>query len=419
MPESTVIQGDPFLEMQQQERAELVQKADALKRIAVDMKRPLTDDEKSALTAYRERVQAIDEQLDVASFNFALDTQVAERIESLSPGGQLSRGGFQWPSAGHGLWDILHQSDREARGRYLAVQTRAAEHMGIGPVAGITPVAGSFENLHVDPNVGPVLDYNPKGMPFLSAIGITEAPNSMSFMRPRLVDPNFETGVGEQALQKGELPSKHFTFESDLLSLNTVGGYLNVSQQLLSLDPTSLNTIVNQLNARLSNALEQAAIAELSATTITVPLLDPSDAAAVQAALADAAALVFTATQQLPTWIATGPAGWSALASLTDAAGRPLYPPVAPTNPQGTGGGVTTFGLSPMGLNLIVSPAITGDEFYVGNSVGFEAYVKRYPVLEAVEPSVLGRQVAVAASSVFYRPTTTEPDVAGGIVKVG
>ena len=371
------------------------------------------------MTAYRDRVQQIDEQLDVASFNFALDTQVAERIESLSPSGALSRGGFQWPTAGHGLWDILHQNEREARSRYLAVHSRAAEHMGIGPVAGITPVAGSFENLHVDPNTGPVLDFNPSGMPFLNLIGITEAPNAMSFMRPRLVDPNFATGAGPQALQKAELPSKHFTFETDTLSLTTVGSYLNISQQLLTLDPTSLDTIVRQLNARLSYALETAAITELSATTVSVPLADPTDPAAVQAALADAAALVFTATKQLPSWIVAGPDGWASLASLTDAAGRPLYPPVAHVNPQGTGGGVTDFGLRPMGLNLVVSPAITGTEFYVGNSVGFEAYVKRYPVLEAVEPSVLGRQVAVAASSVFYRPTTAEPAVKAGIVKVG
>jgi hypothetical protein len=29
-------------------------------------------------------------------------------------------------------------------------------------------------------------------------------------------------------------------------------------------------------------------------------------------------------------------------------------------------------------------------------------------VLDAVEPSLLGRQVAVATSNVFYRPTTLE-----------
>jgi hypothetical protein len=104
---------------------------------------------------------------------------------------------------------------------------------------------------------------------------------------------------------------------------------------------------------------------------------------------------------------------------LTDAAGRPLYPPVNPVNAQGSGGGVTSFGLSPMGLNLIVTPAITGEEFYVGNGVGFEAYIKRFPVLEAVEPSVLGRQVAVSAAATFYLPVTTEPSTAGGIVKVG
>jgi hypothetical protein len=409
---------DPFLDQRMGERAELARKAQSIKDLAADMNRPLTEDEITQLRMYKEGVDQLDVQVDAASLNFALDVQVSERLQSLAPGGVLSRGGYEWPSAGHGLWDLLHQNDREARNRYQAVQVRAAEHMGIGPVAGITPVAGSFENLHVDPNVGPILDYYPDGMPFLTAVGITEPPNAMSFQRPRIVDPNFTTGVGPQALQKGEVPSKHFTFETDTVSLVTTAGYLNISQQLLSLDPTALGTIIGQLNRRLANALEIAALTELALTSITVPLADSSSAAAVQAALADAAALVFTATGQLPSWIVAGPTGWSNLASLTDAAGRPLYPPVNPVNAQGSGGGVTSFGLSPMGLNLIVSPAITGPDYYVGNSAGFEAYVKRFPVLEAVEPSVLGRQVAVGAASAFYRPTTSEPDVKAGVVKV-
>ena len=416
---SDTLTKDPFLDQRMSERAELARKAQSITDLAADMNRSLTEDEITQLRMYKAGVDDLDTQIDAASLNFALDAQVSERLEQLAPGGILSRGGYQWPSAGHALWDLLHQNEREARNRYQAVQVRAAEHMGIGPVAGITPVAGSFENIHVDPNVGPVLNFNPSGMPFLSAIGITEAPDAFTFNRPRLYDPHFTDGVGPQALQKGELPSKHFEFKSDPLTLVTTGSYINISQQLLTLDPTSLGTIVAQLNARLANSLETAAIAAIGATTITVPLAVGADAAAVQAALADAAALVFTATKQLPTWIVAGPEGWSNLAALTDAAGRPLYPPTAPVNPQGTGGGVTSFGLSPMGLNLVVTHAITGPEFYVGNSVGFEAYIKRFPVLEAVEPSVLGRQVAVSAAHAFYMPVTTEPATAGGIVKVG
>jgi hypothetical protein len=56
------------------------------------------------------------------------------------------------------------------------------------------------------------------------------------------------------------------------------------------------------------------------------------------------------------------------------------------------------------GLRVIVTPAIADNTFWVGNSYVIEGAIYRYPVLEAVEPSVLGRQIAVAASTAGYRP---------------
>jgi len=57
------------------------------------------------------------------------------------------------------------------------------------------------------------------------------------------------------------------------------------------------------------------------------------------------------------------------------------------------------------GLQAVVTPAITGDGFFVGGPAAIEGYIYRYPVLEAVEPSVLGRQVAVAVEAGTYKPT--------------
>ncbi len=58
--------------------------------------------------------------------------------------------------------------------------------------------------------------------------------------------------------------------------------------------------------------------------------------------------------------------------------------------------------------------------------MAFEAYVYSFPILEAVEPALLGRQVAVAEAMAFYRPTTKEagpadvpPAEANGAVRVG
>ena len=211
----------------------------------------------------------------------------------------------------------------------------------------------------------------------------------------------------------------------DNLNLTTVGGYLNVSQQLMSLHPTAWNIIVGQLQRRTAYAGEAAAIAELSLSGAHVPLAAGAGAKATIEALFEAAALVYTNTGELPTWIAYGPLGWQQLGSLTDLAERPLFPFLGAANALGTSS-LGDFNLGPLGLQQIVTPGITTSDIWVGNSLGLEAYSYPFPILEAIEPSLLGRQVAVAEAYAFYRPTTTEagaggtPPAAGnGAVRVG
>jgi len=99
-----------------------------------------------------------------------------------------------------------------------------------------------------------------------------------------------------------------------------------------------------------------------------------------------------------------GPLGWARLGSLVDAAGRPMFPYLGATNALGTANATNFFNVGPAGLQPIVTPAMTDATFWVGNSECIEGYIYRYPLMEAVEPSVLGRQVAVAASFAGYRP---------------
>jgi len=253
-----------------------------------------------------------------------------------------------------------------------------------------------------------VADVTPDGRPFLAAIGVRPAPSAMSFMRPRIVDPHIDDGVGHQTLEKAELVSKHFDFAADTLSLATYGGYLNVSQQLQTLLPSSLDIIIGQLNKRLARMTEKGALTELAKSTAKIPLAANADAATILAAIYDASALVYTNTGELAQWIAMGPNGWARLGSLVDLAGRPLFPYLGASNAFGTSSADSFAIGSVAGLRPVVTYGIADDTFWVGNSMALEAYEYRYPILEAVEPSVLGRQVAVASSLAYYRPTTKE-----------
>ena len=76
-------------------------------------------------------------------------------------------------------------------------------------------------------------------------------------------------------------------------------------------------------------------------------------------------------------------------------------------------GGPTNFTGNPVGLNMVVTPGITDDTFWVVNSLALEIYEQQVGQLSVVEPSVLGIQVAFAGYLGTYRPA---PD---GAVHVG
>jgi hypothetical protein len=286
--------------------------------------------------------------------------------------------------------------------------------------------AGGFGGLILNPVVGPVIDTSWGGTPFLDLIGPLPAPGPLNFMRPRIVDPNLNDGAGPQtgSKEKAELPSKKFDVLADPVQLSTVGSYLNLSLQAEALVAGSLDLVVTQLNRRTARAAENAVVAEAAKTTAQVTLAAGADAATTLAAIYEAAALVFTTTNELPTWLAMGPNGWAQLGSLVDLAGRPIFPSIGAINAPGTSV-ASGFGGTVAGLRTTVTPGITDTTMYMGNGVGMEAYIYRFPVLSQVEPSILGRQIAVAIALGLYSATTTEAGPGGtpaalkaGIVKI-
>jgi len=403
------------------ERNAVEGKIKTVETVAIDEKRDLRPEDLDTIRTYSERLKTIDSQLEVVTNNVRLNDSIADRIAAVNVDRPV--GGHTYRSASELLWDALRPNDNDARLRYAPVLKRAAEHMGT-KAENTVAVAGGFGGLWVAGPQGPVIDLHPKGRPWLSAIGVRPAPSSFSFTRPRIVDPNFATAAAVQDKEKQELSSKKFDIAADTLTLVTVGNYLNVSLQAEQFISGSLDIVINQLLARVAYAEETALAVEVAKTNSTVDLAADADGAAVRAAIFEAAALVYDQTGALPEWIAMGPQGWARLGSLVDLANRPLFPYVNPVNADGSMS-PSSFSISGIGLTGIVTPGIKDGSFFVGNELGVEAYEYRYPVLQAVEPSLLGRQVAVAASMVVYRPTTLEspdngvtPGEGNGVVKI-
>jgi HK97 family phage major capsid protein len=399
--------GDVLLDRLVQEREGRINLIRNITQAAADAERDLSEQDRDTITRAQARMVEIDQQLALISHELDMDNEVRDRLARLQPQ-SVAPATVQYRSAGDLLWDMLHASaDRDASHRYNRFVTRAAEHMGT-TAANTTPTAGGFAGLLVIPTVGTILDLVPGGRPLLSAMGVQPMPNGWAFMRPRVVDANVDTAMGVQTKEKAELTSKHFDILADNISPVTVGGYLNVSQQLLTFVSQSLDIIVGQMGKRLARYEEKAAYTAMSGAAFHVTLAAGATGAATLTAIYAASAQVYANTGELAQWIAMGPLGWARLGSLVDGNGRQMFPFLGAQNALGTSDASTFAMAGPAGLRSVVTYAIPDDSFYIGNQYGLEAYEYRFPLLETIEPSVLGRQMAVGASLAFYVPTTTE-----------
>jgi HK97 family phage major capsid protein len=393
----------------QEERTAKLKFIEDLSTTAVAESRDLSTNELEIITRAKDRIGQIDEQVKVLVRESDLDEQSQARLAKLAGaaiGG--SDAAVQYRSAGEYLHDYLNtivgEGDKRAKAtERLQRYHRAASHVTTGNFTGVFP----------DTIVGPLINTINTDRPLVSAIGVQQVPAGPSFRRPRLNDPNVATGVAPQAAQKDELVSQAFTITSDNVDLTTLGGYVNVARQVLDWGVASLEGIVAQLAARYSYATERAAVTEMQQSTSHVTLAAGADSDATLKAIYDAAGMVYTETGALPTTLAVGPLGWARLGSLTSSAGTAMFPFLNPVNAQGSMGGPTNFTGNPVGLNMVVTPGITDDTFWVVNSLALEIYEQQVGQLSVVEPSVLGIQVAFAGYLGTYRPA---PD---GAVHVG
>lgn len=385
------------------ERDQKLALIDQIAGVADDEGRDLLESENQTISNAQERVRSLNSQVDRLSQDLELAESAKNRIRTLDP--RVIASDFTYRSAGDFLYDLLHkQDDPDCGMRMGKFLKRAAEHMGFDK-ANTVAVAGGFNGLVVAPVVGPVLDPSPTGRPLFSLMGARQL-TALTFNRPRLIDPNFETGVAVVPKEKQEMASKAWDIVSEVVTTSRVGGYINVSEVLVEMLSGSLDMVVSHMNRRVEAYSERAVAAELDKTGAIVDLA-ADDSAAITTAIGEAAALVVANTGNLPTWVAMGPEAWGALIGVSDLAGRPLMPNVNPVNAFGTGGVDSYFG-SAFGLRSAVSPAITDKSIYMGNGFGLEVYERPMPLMQAFEPSLYGRQIAVATFLGFYAPITAE-----------
>jgi HK97 family phage major capsid protein len=380
--------------------AEVRANAETIYRNAREENRDPVESEQATLDRLAAKCDDLNAQLTLATRSYDVDAAVREKLDMI----RGAAAPVAYRHAGALMWDMLHaQSDTDAADRYRrGIVTpsiaRAAEHLGLDK-AHTVATAGGFNGLVVAPNVGPVLDPYPGDMPLFSALGATTI-TTATFQRPRIVDPNFKTSMSDNPQEKSESVSKAWDIVTESVKMSVVRGYINVSELLLEMVAESLSMVVGHMNARLAAMLEAKAVAAISDTTATVALGASATAAEVQAAVMQASGKVFTATQRPATWIAMGVQGWVRLGSLTNLAGDSIL--------QVGAGDATGTGASVFGLRPVLTAGIPDADLFVGNASSIEAYERRFPVMQALEPALFGRQIGVAGGYAFYDPITTE-----------
>jgi hypothetical protein len=289
---------------------------------------------------------------------------------------------------------------RDARER-LELYERAADHQKTGDNLGIVP----------DPIVGDVINFIDAARPIVSFVGPRNMP-SATWHRPKVTQSTAVAAqgtAGAAADEKLELTSQKMTITRLTGTAVTYGGYVNVSRQNIDFSsPSALDAVINDLAAQYAIETEAAIAAEL-ATTGTVAVgygVTPTNDT-VAAAVWEAAATVYAAVKGQ---------GRLLLAVAPDTLGTfgPLFAPVNPRDAQSPGLTAGTFGQGIMGsisgVPVAMSAGLASGEAFMFSTAAIEAYEQRVGALQAIEPSVLGTQVAYAG---YFTPLTIED---GGIV---
>lgn len=306
--------------------------------------------------------------------------------------------GIEYRSAGAYLIESWKAAvgDRQAAER-LDIFHRAAAHQTTVDNPGVVP----------DPIVGEVLNFIDAARPAVTAFGPRPVPGGPTFYRPKVTQ---NTLIAKQTAQKAELASQKMLISRLPVNVDTYGGYVNVSKQDVDWSrPQIMDLVIEDLAAQYAIETEEAFVNLLVASgTADGSIGAGADATAINRAVWTAAGLASVATKNIGSLVM--------IVSATDL-GKVAPAFTTPINPTQTSGfNAGNFGSGLMGniagIPVYMSTALAAGTAIVARTSAAEVYDQRNGTLSAVEPSVLGTQVAYYG---YFGAVLTQ---AGGIQKL-
>jgi HK97 family phage major capsid protein len=388
------------LESLRAQRAEQIAAMDAV--LSQIEGRDLVDAERGLLEASRERITALDAQIEPLEAYENMAAAHRETQAALGAPGPASATmphrmaaearGMEYRSAGAFMVDylrangIMERGIRDESAANRIIQTRAVADQTTGDTPGLlpTPIIGAVVS---------IIDSNRPLITSLGARGLGGIPGT-TFSRPKITQ---HTTVGVQATQKTQLSSQKMTVAGVNFTKATYGGTVDISRQDIDwTSPSAWDILIRDLAEVYSVQTETAiAAAFLAAATGTKPVLPATPV------LLDWAKAIYTAGmhsyqggQRMPKAIWCSLDVWAALGSLVDT--TRVVIPVDTTREMGAPGtqSLRDFSGDLFGLPRIVVPTFAAKTCIVGPIDLYEVYEEVIGLLSVVEPSILGVQVA-------------------------
>jgi len=363
--------------------------------------RDLVDAETANLTSARERIAELDGQiLPLREFETLRGDAASGTGRALGPAGAdpesrgLSAGGHRYASPGAYLVDHLRaRGDRRhnvppdpAAAARLAA---AVENQTTADTPGLLPT----------PIVGPVVNTIDASRPFITSIGSLPLPDAGGgFIRPKITQ---HVDVGQQLGEKTQLPSRKMIISQVPFSKKTFGGVVDISRQDIDwTSPAAWDALVQDLADVYGAETEQTVAVDFAAlVTQTVPAPATPDIAGWAAALYEAAGLCYlggAAPGSIPMgrlpnrmWVSLDM--WGIIGAIVDVARMAM--------PASVGGAlgnsdIASFAGDMLNVPRIVVPSFPDGTVILGPSNMYEFRENTIGLLTAVEPSILGVEVA-------------------------
>jgi len=381
---------------------------ETLSRVEVDG-RDLVDAEVANLAAARQRIGELDDQISpLEEFEALRDTHAATRsgIVGPRPGGSVivQNGGgpspsdrLPWGTPGAFVVDYIaargYMTDPRSGARLPANPdaARRIEFALANQTTADTP--GLLPHLIV----GGVVNLIDASRPFIGSVGGARPMGGIpgkTFGRPKITQ---HTTAGLQTAEKTELPTRKMVIGEVTFTKLTKGGAVDVSRQDIDwTSPAAWDILIRDLADSYAIDTENEAADAFAAGSAAVNAATPvatGDLEGISAALYAAAGKVYASSKKLPDRIWMSVDVWGKVGPVIDLQ-------LASTHSAGDSS-FASFAGNLFGTSRVVVPSFPPDTLIVGNSNAFEVYEEVIGLLTAVEPSLLGVEVAYGGYIAF------------------